>query len=121
VNETVLDDSLKNIDVRLSRVEQYLPNLATRAELQAAIAPLATRDELHAAVALLATKEELHNAIRDAVAPLATKDAVASMATKVELETLRREMNVQFEDVRDDIRIVLEHVVALTARVDARR
>ena len=66
-NSAMADDSLhttlRNIDVRLTRVEQILPGLATREELHAAIAPLATREEMHAAitaaVAPLATREEL--------------------------------------------------------------
>jgi len=65
-------------------------DLATKHDLQAAIAPLATRHEMHeaiaAAVAPLATKAELQAAI----APLATKAelqaAIAPLATKRELE-----------------------------------
>jgi hypothetical protein len=43
-----IEQVVRNIDRRLERVEQILPTLATREELQAAIAPLATREEVRA-------------------------------------------------------------------------
>ena len=131
---------IRNIDVRLSRIEQYLPSLATREDvaraLDAAIAPLVTREELRTSVALLATKEELRVAIaslatkeelRVAIAPLATRAelqaAIAPLATREELrvegEQSRRHAAMLFEDLRDDNRIILEHLLALSARVDS--
>jgi hypothetical protein len=92
-----LQTTLRNIDVRLTRVEQILPGLATREELHAAIVPLATREELHAAIAPLATREEL----------------------RVQREQDRHYRTMQFEDLRDDNRLILEHLLALSARVDA--
>jgi len=149
--EDSLHTTLTNIDVRLTRVEQILPGLATREELHAAIAPLATREELHAAIAPLATREEMHAAIAVAVAPLATREelhaaiaaavaplatreemysaiaaAVAPLATReemsglsVRLEQDRHRWTMLFDDLRDDNRIILEHLLALSARVDA--
>jgi hypothetical protein len=154
-----LFDTVRNIDARLMRVEQILPNLATRDDLQAAIAPLATRDELRAAIAPLATREELRAAVtplatrdelRAAVAPLATREemheaihvaihaaveplarrdemkaALTSLADqlraeiKAEGERSRRYTDVLIEDLRDDNRLILEHLIALSARVDA--
>ena len=90
---------LKNLDRRLARVEQILPTLATKEELQAAIAPLATKEELRAAIAPLATKEEL----RAAIAPLATKD---------DLGELRRHMDVLTESLREDIHLIAAHVAS---------
>jgi hypothetical protein len=126
-----LDDTIRNIDARLTGVEQFLPALATREELHTAIAPLATRAELHEAIAPLATRAELH----EAVAPLATREemraaiaaaiaaAVAPLATREEVradgEQARRHATMLFEDLRDDNRIILEHLLALSARVDA--
>ena len=69
---------------------------------------------MQAAVALLATKEELRTAIAEAVAPLATKKEL-----REEGERSRRHATVLFEELRDDVRIVLDHVVGLSARVDA--
>jgi hypothetical protein len=42
----MIEQHLENIDRRLTKVEQILPTLATKAELHAAIAPLATKEEL---------------------------------------------------------------------------
>jgi len=100
-----LEQVVRDTNRRLDRVEQILPTLptreeldgriaklATKEELQAAIAPLATKEELRAAIAPLATKEEL----RAAVAPLATKEelraAVAPLATKEELGAVKRDL-----------------------------
>jgi len=41
-----LGEALQNLDRRIDRVEQFLPTLATKEELRAAIAPLATKEEL---------------------------------------------------------------------------
>ncbi len=46
MDATMIDEHLKNLDRRLSKVEQILPTLATKAELQAAIAPLATKEDV---------------------------------------------------------------------------
>lgn len=118
MSELPLEDVVRNVDTRLERVEQILPTLATREELhaaiQAAIAPLATREELRLAIAPLATREEL----RAAIAALPTREEMHT-AIRTHGETLRREFIVLFEDLRDDNRIILEHLVALSARVDA--
>ena len=120
-----LHATLKNIDARLTKVEQILPGLATRDELQAAIAPLATREEMRAAIAAaitaavepLATREEMHAAIAGAVAPLATRDELHELLVLFEQD--RQRWSMMFEDLRDDNRIILEHLVALSTRVDA--
>ena len=48
MDNTVIDTHLENLDRRLARVEQILPTLATKEELQTAIAPLATKEEVRA-------------------------------------------------------------------------
>ena len=105
MGETPLEEVVRSVDRRLTVVEQILPTLATREALRgaigAAIAPLATREELQAAIAPLATREEMHAAIR------------------AEGERSRRYARVLYEDLRDDNRIILEHLIALSARVDA--
>lgn len=136
-----VDKRLDGLDQRMAHIEQVLPALATReelqaavavlatrAELQAAIAPLATREELQAAIAPLATREEMHTAIQTAVAPLATREemhaaihsAIAPLATREEMqeegERTRTYMKVLIEDVRDEIRLVAEGHVALDKR-----
>lgn len=105
MSEEPLEQLIRNVDARVTRIEQFLPTLATREEMQAAIwaavAPLATREELRAAVAPLATREEMHVAIQS------------------EGERARRHATLLFEDLRDDNRIILEHLLVLSARVDA--
>src|SRR5262245_30487805 len=112
------------VERRLARVEQILPTLATKTDLETAIAPLATKVELAAAIAPLATKVELAAAI----APLATKAeleeklaaAIAPLATKVELREWGERIVAQTKalveavgnDIRDEIRIVAEAVIA---------
>lgn len=96
-----LATTVRNIDLRLQRVEQILPTVATKADLE----PLATKEELREAVAALATQEEL----REAVATLATKEelreAVAALATKEELreavERLEAKIAEQARGFRD--------------------
>lgn len=100
-----MEAAIENIDTRLARVEQILPTLATREELREAIAPLATREQMRAA-------------IQAAIAPLATR-AEMYAAIKEEGERSRRHTDVLIEDVRDDNRLILEHLIALSARVDA--
>ena len=122
MNEIPLEDVVRNVNGRLGLVEQILPTLATREELRVAVAPLATRGEMHAAIqaaiAPLATREELHAAIQAAVAPLATRVELHT-AIQAEGQRARQHATMLFEDLRDDNRIILEHLVALSARVDA--
>src|SRR3954469_20686681 len=138
MDATMIDEHLDNIDRRLTKLEQFLPTLATKEELRTlatkeelhsaiadAVAPLATKEELRAAVAPLATKEELRAAVaplatkeelRAAVAPLATKEefraAIALLATKDDLGELRRHMNVLHESLRGDIHLIAAHVAS---------
>jgi hypothetical protein len=55
-----LERTVQKIDTPLERVEQILPSLATKAELQEAIAPLATKAELLAAVQTAAKETRRH-------------------------------------------------------------
>lgn len=91
-------NTLENLDTRLTRVEEIIPTLATKADLEAAIttavAPLATKAELAAA------REELVAMI----APLPTRSEVLAL----------------HESVRQDIQLLAESVLSLHARFDAR-
>jgi hypothetical protein len=73
--------TLRNIDRRLSAVEQILPTLATG--------------------------DELREAISSAVAPLATRDEMRA-AIRVEGEETRRHFDVVAESLRTDIRLIAE-------------
>ncbi len=82
--------AVNNIDVRLERVEQFLPTLATKEELRAAVAVLATKNELRA------TKEEL----------------------QLDIDRSRQESRLLYESLKDDIRIVAEGVVSIQRTLD---
>ena len=112
---------VKNVNERFARVEQILPALPTKVDVEAAVA---------VGVAPLATKVELAAAIGEAVAPLATKvelaaaigEAVAPLATKVEMrdegERSRTHFDAVAERLEGQIRLVAEGQVALQERVD---
>ncbi|MDE3156300.1 MAG: hypothetical protein KGN76_14455 [Acidobacteriota bacterium] len=136
-----LEQVVRNVDARLTRVEQILPTLATKEEMRAAIAeaiaPLATRAELREAIAPLATKAELREAIaplatkaelREAIAPLATRaelrEAIAPLATRADVAEegarSRRYTNVLIEQVRSDIGLLAEHLSAVMVKLEGR-
>ncbi len=100
--------TMEGLDGRVSRIERLLPQLATKADLEgaiaAAVAPLATKAELEAAIAPLATKAELRAAIAAAIEPLAT----------------RSEMLALHESLKGDIQLLADSVLSLHAKFDAR-
>jgi hypothetical protein len=70
IDDSHVDQALKKLDLRLERVEQFLPSVATKADLAEAIAPLATKAELAEAIAPLARRDEVNAAFvefRDAI------------------------------------------------------
>jgi len=101
-----LEQVVRNVDARLTRVEQILPTLATKEDVKAAIAeavvPLATKAELAEAVAPLATKEEMREAVAE------------------EGERSRRHTNVLIEQVRSDIGLLAEHLSAVMVKLEER-
>ena len=128
-----MEQLLRNIDRRVERIEQILPTLATRAELeplatrvelQAAIEPLAPRAELQAAIEPLATRAELQAAIE----PLATRTelqaAIEPLATRTELraaiseaeQRIRTYFDVVAESLRDDIQLIAAALASLSQR-----
>jgi hypothetical protein len=96
MGEMPLEVVVRNIDRRLGKVEQFLPQLTTKEELQAAVAPLATKDELRTSIAA-------------AIAPLATRELV---------EESRRHAQVMFESLQHSIRLVADGIAHLTDKVD---
>jgi len=83
-----MEDLLRNVDDRLTRVEQKLPTLATKDDLKA----FATKEDLKA----FATKADMRE----------------------EGERTRRHFDVVAEKMRDDVRLSLEGHQRLTERVD---
>jgi hypothetical protein len=107
---------VKNLDHRVTQVEQILPTLATKEDVRTtvaeAVAPLATREEMHnaiaEAVAPLATREDMHSAIAEAVAPLATREEA-----REEGRVTRRHFDVVAERLEGHIRLLAEGQSAL--------
>ena len=89
---------LENLDRRLRGVEQILPTLATKSDLER----FATRTELER----FATKADLKR--------YATKKDVSAA-----VDTMRRHTDMRFEDLRDDISKVAEAVGSLVSTVQA--
>ena len=112
-----MEQDLRNLDRRVDRIEQILPNLATKDDLQAAIEPLATKAELQAAIEPLATKAELQAAIDKAVEPLATKAGLQSAVAGAE-HRMRTHFDVATESLHDDIRLIAEGLAVLSQKVD---
>ena len=130
MDDVVIARHLENLDRRLANVEQILPGLATKVDLDA----LATKEELRALptkadLEALATKEELRalptKADLEALAAkeelraltLATKDEIRTLATKEELRTeidrLQRHIDVVGEALHSDIQLLAEHLVSV--------
>ena len=108
---TEMEEVLKNLDHRLTNVEQILPTLATKDDLEA----LATKEDLKA----FATKEELR--------AFATKAELRS-----EIGTLRGEMkelfseakrhaSVLFERTQEQLEIIAAHVADISQRLPRRQ
>jgi hypothetical protein len=107
---TEMEEVLKNLNRRLTNVEQILPTLATKDDLKA----FATKEDLKA----FATKEELN--------AFATKEE-----TRSEFETLRKEMkelfseakrhaSVLFERTQEQLEIIAAHVADISQRLPPR-
>ena len=91
-----MEEVLENLNRRVDRIEQILPTLATKDDLQKAIAPLATKEELRNAVAGLATKEEV----------------------KAEGERTRAHFDAVAERLEEQIRLLAEGLLSLTRQFD---
>jgi hypothetical protein len=98
MDDAVIATHLKNLDRRLSRVEEILPSLATKEDLRL----LATKEELQA----LATKEEL-----------AAQWAELRREIRDEGERSRRHMDVLIEAQRGDIQLLAEHLSVVRSRL----
>jgi len=106
-----LEEVVRNVDMRLTRVEQILPTLATKEDLRVAIAE---------AIAPLATKVEL----QEAIAPLATKVELQEVRSELreemrhEGERTRRHFDVVAERLEGHIRLIAEGQVLLQERFE---
>ena len=105
------EHGVKYIERRLTAVEQILPTLATKTDLEAAVEDMGT---------------EIQTAIATAIAPLATKAEVAevkeelSAAIRAEGVETRRHFDVVAEGMRADVRMLAEGIVAVQSHGDTR-
>jgi hypothetical protein len=106
----------------------------TPADLRAALATLPTREDIRVEIRTglepYATREDVGNMIRLGLAPYPTREEMRQeirstlepYATRQELreegERTRRHMDVLFESLRDDIRLLAESQAALLQRID---
>ena len=100
-----MEQILRNVDRRVDGIEQILPTLTTKADLQAAVEPLATKAELQAAVEPLATKAEL----------LEVEADLRTAITQSE-QRMRTHFDVVAESLRDDIQLIATALVSLSQR-----
>jgi len=92
---TEMEDLLKNLDLRTSRIKQILPTLATKDDLK----PFATKDDLKA---------------------LATKEDLKLLATKADLDEVKTLLSVRIESVEDKLGTIAEHLADLSQRLPPR-
>ena len=95
---TEMEDVLKNLDRRLTNVEQILPTLATKEDLKA----FATKEDLKA----FATKEDLE-AVRGEMKELFADG--------------KRHTAVLFKQTQEQLEIIAAHVADMSQRLPPRR
>jgi hypothetical protein len=86
-----MDEVLKNLDRRLTKVEQILPTLATKEDLKA----FATKEDLKA----LATKDEMNALFAES----------------------KRHARMLFEETQEKLEIIAAHVADISQRLPPRQ
>jgi hypothetical protein len=96
MDDMAVEERLENLDHRMTTIEQILPTLATKLDLEA----FATKKDLEA----FATKKDLE--------AFATKKDLEAFATKHDLQdgldALRRHMQMLYEDLIERIKVLGE-------------
>jgi hypothetical protein len=101
MTSTEMERQLENLDLRLARVEQILPTLATKDDLER----FATKADLER----FATKADLERfATKADLERFATKADLERFATKAELMEGLAQQRALTESVRDEVRTVAE-------------
>jgi hypothetical protein len=105
---TEMEDVLKNLDRRLTNVEQILPTLATKDDLKA-----------------FATKDELREALKDYPTKADLKEVLQACATKEEMKEMfaetKRHALVLFEQSQEKLEIIAAHVADISQRLPPRQ
>ena len=97
---TGMEDVLKNLDLRLTNVEQILPTLATKEDLKA----FATKEDLKA----YATKEDLK--------AFPTREEVKDLFTEA-----KRHAVLLFERTQEQLEVLAAHLADISQRLPPRR
>ena len=106
---------VNNLDQRISAVEQILPTLATKTDLEA----FATKEDLKA----FATKEDLGNAIAGVRAEIVdVRSEIADVRSEIaeKFDEAKRFAIVLHEDLKGDIRLIAEHLSDVMNRMPPR-
>jgi len=112
MDDAVIATHLENLDRRLSAVEQTLPTLATKLDLER----FATKADLER----FATKADLERFATTAdLERFATKADLERFATKADLESGFAQVHAFTEHVREEARAVAAGYGSLSGRVDA--
>jgi hypothetical protein len=101
---TEMEEVLKKLDHRLTKVEQILPTLATREDLKA----FATKEDLKEALKAYATKDDLK--------AFPTRDEVKDM-----ISDAKRHAVVLFEQTQEKLEIIAAHVADISQRLPPRQ
>ena len=107
---TEMESLFENIDARLTRIEHFLPSVATKDDL-----------------ARFATKDDLKGfAVKDDLARFATKDDLKGLATKQDLERFAtkddlRGVRVLVEDTNSKIQWLADGLMSVIERLDRGR
>lgn len=118
-----MEAMVRNLGARTTRIEQILPTLATKQDLENSIRDLATKGDLRA----FATKDDLKKfATKNDLKKFATKEDLKRFATKDDLrEGLAASLTeskhytrVLFEDLKSDIRLLAEYLVRVSDVVE---
>src|SRR5688500_8623171 len=107
MNATEMEEVLKNLDRRLTNVEQILPTLATKEDLKA----FATKEDLKA----YATKEDLK--------ALATKEELKQGLNDVreEIKGVKRHAVMVFEQTQEQLELIATHLADISQRLPPRQ
>lgn len=114
---TEMEDAIKNIDARTTRIEQILPTLATKDDLRAAFAGLGDRIDAsrqHAAMLFGEGKHHAETLFEDGKRHAEVLFEDSKRHADALAADARRQALVLYEDLKDTLRIIAEH----TARRD---
>jgi hypothetical protein len=111
MNATEMEDVLKNLDRRLTNVEQILPTLTTKVDLKEALQAYPTKQDLKEALTAYATKDDLK--------VFATKEDLKQGLSDVreEMKELKRHAVMLFEQTQEQLEIIATHVADISQRL----